>query len=275
MVRRDIEDRISTRAASWHIDAGGAPLVATAIHDGHEMRPEVAALTALDDATRSREEDPYTWMLTRVAPNRVIGARSRFEVDLNRPRADSLCEKPEDCWGLEVWKEPLPSDVAERSRRQHDAFYARLGEVLREIEKRHGGFVVLDLHSYNHRRKGPDAPSGDSQENPDVNVGTGSLDRARWGDLVDRFLFDLRNQALDARENVKFKGRQLARFVHETFPETGCCLAVEFKKTFMDEWTGDVDLDALDGLTRSLQATTGGLIEQLHEVLRRRSLQAG
>ena len=40
------------------------------------------------------------------------------------------------------------------------------------------------------------------------------------------------------RENVKFQGRAVSWWVHERYPGVGCCLALEFKKTFMDEWTG-------------------------------------
>ena len=30
--------------------------------------------------------------------------RSRFEVDLNRPREEAVYRVPEDCWGLDVWR---------------------------------------------------------------------------------------------------------------------------------------------------------------------------
>ena len=70
---------------------------------------------------------------------------------------------------------------------------------------------------------------------------------------------------LDVRENVRFKGRQLAAFVHERFPTTGCALAIEVKKTFMDEWTGVVDEEHLAlgaiatlGLGRVLQSQGSG-----------------
>jgi N-formylglutamate deformylase len=36
------------------------PIVGTAIHAGHELRPEVAGCIALSDSQRLREEDPYT-----------------------------------------------------------------------------------------------------------------------------------------------------------------------------------------------------------------------
>ena len=47
----------------WQIVRGDSPLVATAIHDGHRLRPEVAEMMALSDTDRLREEDPlYCWL---------------------------------------------------------------------------------------------------------------------------------------------------------------------------------------------------------------------
>ena len=57
------------------------------------------------------------------------------------------------------------------------------------------------------------------------------------------------------RENVRFRGANLARWVHDRYPLTGCTLALEFKKTFMDEWTGELDEHHLAELTRALCRT--------------------
>jgi N-formylglutamate amidohydrolase len=249
----------------WVIERGVGPIVGVALHAGHDLRPEVARLMALGDSERRREEDPFTDVLVEVAPTRVVVSRSRFELDLNRPCEEAVCLDPEDCWGLDVWRSPLDEGVLEETRRLHVSFYEELGDLLRKVEAEVGPFVVLDIHSYNHRRNGPAAPPDDPKLNPDVNVGTGSLDRDRWGHLVDRFIRDLGRSGLDVGENVKFKGRRLAQFVHENFPDTGCCLALEFKKTFMDEHTGTVFEDRLNELKRALQLTLPGLIDGLRE----------
>ena len=60
---------------------------------------------------------------------------------------------------------------------------------------------------------------------------------------------------LDVRENVRFRGRQLAAWTHARYPDRGIVLALEFKKTFMDEWTGEVDRARLDELARALAGT--------------------
>ena len=247
------------------LDEGDGPIVATAIHDGHVLRAEIANMIKLDDETRRREEDPHTSRLAAVVPTRLVARRSRFEVDLNRPRDRSVYVRPEDAWGLAVWREPLSEEQIARSLQEYDAFYATLERVLRERELRYGRFVVLDLHSYNHRRDGADAPSADPATNPEINIGTGTLDRARWAKLVDRFCRELAAAAPvpDVRENVRFQGGYLSRWVHETFRDTGCALAIEVKKTFMDEWTDQVDEARLEALVTALASTLPGLTEEL------------
>jgi hypothetical protein len=62
-------------------------------------------------------------------------------------------------------------------------------------------------------------------------------------------------QLLDVRENVRFRGRQVAAWVHEHYGEVGCALAIELKKVFMDEWSGAVDHDRLGHLGAAIQQT--------------------
>ena len=252
----------------WRQRVGDGPLVAVAIHDGHAVRNEVAQLLALGEAERLREEDPHTAEWTSVAPTRVIGLRSRFEVDLNRPRDRAVYRQPDDAWGLGVWKRPPPEDLIARSLLEYDAFYDEMRELLLGIERRVGRFVVVDLHSYNHRRGGPDAAPAHKAENPDVNVGTRTMERDRWTPVVDRFIDDMRafdfpGGRLDVRENTKFGGGQFPRWVHETFPETGCVLTIELKKFFMDEWTGEANRSVVRAIGRALGAAVTGAIEEL------------
>jgi len=255
----------------WVEQVGDGPVVATAIHAGHEVRRDLLPLLAIDESTRAREEDPYTDALVKVVPSWIAFKRSRFEVDLNRPKNEAVYLSPEMAWGLHVWKKPLDETEIERSLEEYDAFYDELYRLLKKIERRHGCFVVFDLHTYNHRRRGPHAPPEDPAGNPDVNVGTGSLDHKRCGAVVRRFIEDLRNydflgHHLDVRENVKFKGRQLAEWIHRKFPDTACVLAIEFKKFFMDEWTGVADIDQVEEIRKALQATLPGIVETLHRI---------
>ena len=257
----------------WELFEGDSPLAATAIHAGHTLRDEVAAIMQLKELDRLREEDPFTDQWTTVADTRLIGRRSRFEVDLNRPREQAVYIEPEDAWGLHVWREKPSLEIIKRSLLEYDAFYAEVRRVLSGLEGRFGRFVVFDLHSYNHRREGSRGPIADPASNPEVNVGTGTMDRERWAPVVDRFIAELRSvdflgRHLDVRENVKFFGGQFPRWIHENFPESGCAIAIEFKKFFMDEWTGQPDPAGkqLAAIRQALAATVPGVLEALEEL---------
>lgn len=252
----------------WTVTKGNGPIVAVAIHAGHALRPEVAERMRLTDAERLREEDPFTGEWTKIVGTTVVAHRSRFEVDLNRPREGAVYARPEQSWGLEVWTSRLPAGVIERSLEIRARFYAMFEALLEEKRRRHGRFVVYDIHSYNHRREGPGGVPADPAVNPDVNVGTGTMVRERWAGVVNRFIADLRAVgsdmvALDVRENVKFKGGYLSQFVHERFPDAGCALAIEFKKTFMDEWTGEPDEARIAWLREALASTVPGVMGEL------------
>ena len=260
--------RNASERRPWTIEVGEGPLIGAAVHDGHDVRPEVAQLLALTGPQRLREEDPFTGKWAGVAPTRIVGLHSRFEVDLNRPREKAVYQKPDDAWGLVVWKRTLPADVFERSLSEYDGFYEALGRVLDEKKKRLGRFVILDLHTYNHRRDSPEGKPADPEANPEVNLGTGTMDREFWGPVVDRFIKDLRTfdflgRRLDVRENVKFKGGGFGKWVHDRYPRSGCALSIEFKKFFMDEWTGQLDLKQDEAIRSALQATLPGLLEEL------------
>jgi N-formylglutamate amidohydrolase len=251
------------------MDRGAGPIVATAIHDGHEVRDEVARHMVLDDAVRLREEDPFTGGWTSVSPTRVVGTRSRFEVDLNRSRDKAVYRTPDDAWGLEVWNGALPDDVVERSLEGYDSFYAELGHLYRELADEHGKFLVLDLHSYNYRREGPEGPVADPAANPQVNIGTGTMtDRGRWAPLIDRFIYDLASfdfpgGGLDVRENVRFRGGACAAWAHRAFPGAACVLSIEVKKFFMDEWTGEANEELFDAIRGALSYAIPGALDEL------------
>lgn len=252
----------------WTLERGEGPVVATAIHSGHSLRPAIARRMGLSDSERLHEEDPYTGEWTKIADSRTVFHRSRFEVDLNRDLDCSVYREPEDCWDLPVRSSPLPDEEIAESQRLHETFYRELGSLLTEIQQRCGRFVLLDLHTYNHRRGGPHAPPEPQSENPDVNVGTASVDRGAWGGVIDRFMadmsgFEVGSSALDVRENVKFVGAHLVRWVNANFPGSAA-LAIEVKKIFMDEHTGELDPVAWKETHRALEAAAAGCRQELH-----------
>jgi N-formylglutamate amidohydrolase len=243
------------------------PIVAVSIHSGHALRPEVATRLALPKGARLREEDPYLDGLTDVTDARVVVHVSRFEVDLNRPPARAVYLSAEDAWGLPLWKERPGPEVVERSLTVHRRFYEKMERLLGGFARRFRRFVVLDLHSYNHRRQGASGACTDPRLAPEINLGTGTLDRARWAPVVDSFMRDLGRAAdKDVRENVCFEGGYFPAWVHRTFPGSACALAIEMKKTFMDEWTGTLDAREFERLHLGLAATLPGLVSALSRV---------
>lgn len=260
-----------SKRAWWTVDRGDSPIVATAIHEGHLVRDDLDGIFALTSNERLYEEDPFTAGLISDFPNRVVFHRSRFEIDINRARHGAIYLDPQHAWGLEVWKQSPTPQQQDASRNVHVAYYEMLQTFLSGIEQSHGQFIVLDVHSYNHRRAGPEAATTDCQSAPDINIGTISMDRDRWGDVVDTLIEHLRQRKaggrfLDVRENVAFQGKgEQTRFVHERFPLNGCAIAIEFKKFFMEEWTGTPDRAILDDLRLALATALPVLEHTLRE----------
>jgi N-formylglutamate deformylase len=255
----------------WLEHQGEGPIFGTAIHAGHHLRGELLPLIALDEANRLREEDPYTDDWVKIVPGWIVMTRSRFEVDLNRDRDEAVYRSPEMAWGLQLWKAPLSDELVDHSLQEYDAFYNELEALLTKLSRHYKRFVIFDIHTYNYRRQGPQGPPADPSQNPEVNVGTGTLNRKLCGRIVDRFIKDLRafdflGRHLDVRENVKFKGRQLAGWIHNKFPHSACVLSIEFKKFFMDEWTGEADEEQLRTIREALHSTIPGILEELNRL---------
>jgi N-formylglutamate deformylase len=252
----------------WQVEFGDGPLVASAIHDGHDVRPDVAACLRLSDTERLYEEDPHTAAWTSIATTRIVAKRSRFELDLNRPRDKSVYIVPADAWGLDVWRSTPANSMVEHSLANYDAFYAQLRLLLEQLVARHGHIVVFDLHSYNHVRGGRGGAVSDPEANPEINLGTGSLPREFWSPVVERWLsemraFDYFGRRLDVRENIKFFGGHFPNWIHENFPTTVCALAIEVKKFFMDEWTGELDAAQHAEIGKALSRAAEGVRGEL------------
>src|SRR5690606_17862956 len=160
----------SARERDWDIMLRDAPAIATAIHDGHAIRPSLQPLVALADDARLREEDPFTGVLTDVGDARITVPVSRFEVDLNRPRDKAVYRRPDDCWGLEAWRGAPPGTGVARMLARWDRFYAMVEELIERLLERWETVLLIDLHSYNHRRDGADAAPAPQEGNPDIEL---------------------------------------------------------------------------------------------------------
>jgi len=240
------------REEIFSIIEGKGAVIATAIHTGHGMRASLQGRSKLTSMQQLREEDPFTDIFASAVSSRIIATQSRFQIDFNRPRERAVYRVPEDAWGLELWKAPLPSEEVDCSLQEYDAFYAALKEMLDQKLKTHKQIVVLDIHSYNHRRRGEREPFDDPMQNPEINIGTGTMsDRGKWQEsiaLVTDRLKDavVMGRHLDVRENIKFQGGEMAQWIHTHYPKTVCCISLEFKKFFMNEWNGKGEMTAIN-----------------------------
>lgn len=215
----------------WTVTRGPGPVLATAIHDGHILRPDVANEMILPDTDRLREEDPFTGQVVRGVPTNIVVHRSRFEFDLNRGADNAVYRTPDQAWGLRLWQAEPGRSLVEESLSIHRAYYRMLAQLLDDIADRHERFVMIDVHSYNHRREGALAEPTSQAKAPDINIGTFSMPRGDWAWLLDPLIetmrgFNFNGRHLDVRENIAFQGKgEQTRFVHERYPGQGCAIA--------------------------------------------------
>ena len=243
----------------WDVIVGDGPVVATAIHDGHAMRPSLVPHLHISEQERRRDEDPLTGLMTEVGDVRVRVRSSRFQVDLNRPRDKALSTDPADTWGIRFWKGPLPAEELEQSLAAHDRFYAMFEELVERVIERHGHVFLLDIHSYNHCRDGAHAEPAALEGNPDIDLGATTLDRTRWGAVADRFAEALAEvpaggRQLDVRENIRYPGGgHFPEWAYSRWGERMCAISVEYKKIYMDEWTAQADIGVVEDLRTGLR----------------------
>ena len=253
----------------WELTLGDGPVIAAAVHDGHAMRSALQPYLVIDEATRRRDEDPLTGVLTSVGDVQLRVRASRFEADLNRPRELAISADPANTWGIRVWDESLPDTEIERSLAYHDRFYAMVRRVMDAAIDRFGQVVVLDIHSYNHRRDGAEAEPADVEGNPEIDLGVTTLDHGRHGRLLERFTEALRSVPLqgrtpDVRNNVRYDGGgHFPEWLYSTYGDAVCAISLEYKKVFMDEWSGQADIGALYDMRDGLRAAVAAARPEL------------
>jgi len=236
-----------------------SPIVCTAIHNGHDVSKEVAKNLAVSEETRLREEDPFTDRFALLSSNSIMGRTSRFEVDLNRTINNCIYLEPNDAWGLQVRKNKVSKQVIAQSQASYIDFYDLVKNQFTQMEKKFGKFFVFDFHSYNHQRQGEQADFDDPSLNPEINIGTNNMPE-KWFHLIQKIQenltsFDYFGRNLDVRQNVKFPGGHFSRWIHNNFPESACCIAIEIKKFWMNEWTGIIDESKLNKLIETFKST--------------------
>ncbi|WP_228384224.1 N-formylglutamate amidohydrolase [Sphingobacteruim zhuxiongii] len=227
----------------YFINQVESPFWAFALHDGHQLADELLPYMLLSDAERLREEDPFTAAFAELPINQFIVGTSRFQLDINRDLENAIYLAPAQAWGLKVWNK-LPEARIAILQKEYASVYQEIDSLIKHTIEQHGYFFVFDIHSYNSKREGPHELI-DKQANPQINLGTAYV-QPKWRELVSTFMTcwqqeTMDGEPIDIRENVKFKGGYLNRYLNSTYGESGCVVSIEFRKDFMDEWTGAPD----------------------------------
>jgi len=240
---------------SYSIHREATPVIATAIHSGHLIDEQLRPFLSAGEQERFREEDPYTEYMAELPASRVLVHTSRFQTDLNRPPEKAVYQQPEDAWGLQVWNTPLPAVVLKALQQGYRRFYEEMKMLIEYTLQHFGKAVVLDIHSYNHRRTDPFTPAPDATH-PEINLGT-AYNLESWHPVCRRYAGYLSECTVngkrpDVRENVRFKGGWLAQWAIAHYGAQLCVFSMEFKKTFMDEWTGRPDWRHITDIQKAL-----------------------
>lgn len=251
-----------------YIHRANSSIIATAIHDGHQIPTMLREKMFLPAHIRIREEDPYTADIIDLdlPLNSVVIGNSRFVADLNRAREACIYKSPEDAWGLTVWATELSAAEERGVLTYYDKFYSEMKTLLEEVIANKGYFIVLDVHSYNYRREGPTMQAS-PVENPEINIGT-IHNQPIWRPVLNAFINALSTTTIngrhpDVRENVKFRGGAFSQWICSAYGQYGCVLSIEFKKTFMDEWTGRINIKHLLEIKSALKQSISTLSGQM------------
>jgi len=206
------------------------PYACGAVHDGHQFRRELWENCIHTEYERWFEEDPATKEMVQSHPIVIAGMDSRFEYDLNRAPESAIYE---DAWGKQLWHQPLPEEMKQKSLEKHANFYKVVHALIEKLEEKFGVCVVYDMHSYNWKRW--------EREVPTFNLGTGNVDNERFGEVIELWRTMLSEIKLPhgiastSKINDTFQGNgYFLKFITQHFSNT-LVLATEVKKIYCDE----------------------------------------
>ena len=229
-----------------------------ALHAGHEVRPDVAKKMKISPFDRRYEEDPHTEAFLQSFPIQIVARYSRFEYDPNRPLKSAVYTTPDTCWNLDVWDQPQTEAETAESLAKHQELHDLMDIVAEYLLQNSRYGILFDLHSYNYQRQGPVAWHVDPK--PVINLGTGPVNRDVFDTCIQDFMSRLETFSIDGRliyvaENEIFKGGHLARRLSRNHYDRLLVLAIEFKKVFMNELSGELYPDILNQLVAPFKTT--------------------
>ncbi len=223
-----------------------------AIHAGSRVRENLREVMDVNREDRYREEDPFTERFIRDFPIQVVALDSRFEYDLNRPEERAIYPASELTWGLKVWTRPLTDEERAETLAKYREYHTLIDIVTEYLLRKNRYAVIFDCHSYNYQRDAR-IPWYDSDK-PVINLGTEAVNREIFGGVIDTFLAQMKTLAVDGRhitagENVVFRGGYVSRRLSQAHYDNLLVLAIEFRKIFMDEWSGELYDDRLEQIS--------------------------
>lgn len=239
-----------------------AGCIAVALHNGSRVRPEVEAILEVGRNERFREEDPYTAELIAGFPIQLIARDSRFEYDLNWEAGKCIYPWEEKKWGMQVWNSPPSDAIISATLEKYSEFHDLLDLLVNFALNTEQPVLLYDVHAYCYRRDEERTWWEDNR--PDINLGTRSINRDYFGPMIDAFLRCISDLTIDGHtlrigENTLFPGGHLTRKFTGLYPEKVLVLAIEFKKLFMDEWTGQLFPEHTKQLAERLLLTSDAL----------------
>lgn len=250
-------------SAEFHFQ-GPAFYAGIALHAGSKIRKKMREKLALTLQQQHCDEDPFTDRFIRNFPVRIIARDSRFEYDLNRNRRTCVYKKYKKKWQLLIWnRNPSEKDI-EVSCQKFDEFF-QLMDITCDFLLKHNRYAFLfDMHSFCYRRF-EDRPWY-IDPLPEINIGTKASNRKLFGPLIRRFQKSLSGTLIEGHpiriaENEIFKGGYLSRRTGKKYKNQILTFALEYKKIFMDEITGELYPEILEQLISSFETAVEELFE--------------
>ena len=241
-----------------------------ALHTGRCVRPELLKKMAVSDRERYRDEDPYTDLFIQKFPIQIIACDSRFEYDLNRDRESCVYEKFKKKWNLKVWNDEPAAEEKELSHKKFDEFFTLVDLISNFLLQQSSYAVIFDMHSFCFQRYEQKAWHID--EKPEINVGTMASNRELFKPLIDDFINLLKrskieNHQIRVAENKLFPGGYLSRRIAKNHYSNILTLALEYKKIFMDELSGEFYPGIFGLLKTGFEHAVARFINRKHLIL--------
>jgi len=237
-----------------------------AMHAGNHVRSSLDHVMSATEQERFREEDPYTERFIKELPIQIIARDSRFEYDLNREANRAIYGHDRKMWGIRVWKRELNEEERNLSLAKHREFHDLMDVVVEYLLHQGKYSVMFDMHSFCYQRK--EIIPWSQDPGPEINIGSRAVNQAVFGRIIENFKHHLSGLSIDGypirvAENELFEGGYLARRLSKAYPDQLLVLAMEYKKIFMDEVTGEMYDKKLDVLIEHFNRVVEKIVQSV------------